>query len=278
MGLQDKVRLRDATVHGAAAAGPRRGRRRVFHALLSLTLLGAVGCAQVPEGAGGYAGPEAVNDPIEPLNRMIFAINGAVDALVLRPVTAVYRQFTPEFLQVSVTNVLRNLRAPVTLANDLLQGDLARAEVTASRFFVNSTVGFLGMGDPAAGMGLAHHEEDFGQTLGVWGAGEGFYLVLPLLGPSNPRDTVGIAVDYVLDPVRYAMRAMDADALIYARAGTSAVDARSRNWHVIDDVQRTSLDPYATMRSLYRQQRIDAIRNGRSEGIVPGPAMSALRD
>lgn len=213
-------------------------------------------------GAGGCASStgNGVYDPIEPVNRAIFQVNEAADFLVVRPVAETYRQVVPDPLKDMVTNVLRNLRTPVIVLNQLLQGDWQGAEVAATRFFLNSTVGVLGLVD-IAGYGnpeLAYESEDFGQTLSVWGVGDGPYLVLPLLGPSNLRDTAGRVVDTASDPLTYTLT----DDASLARTLVGAIDARSQLLDPLDEVRRSSLDYYAAVRSLYIQGRDGEIREG----------------
>lgn len=251
-----------------------------------LGLVAAVGllaaaCATPPpaDDAAAVAAYEEANDPLEPLNRYFFEVNRGLDALLLRPIAVIYREGLPVGVRNSVRNVLRNLRGPVILANDLLQAEPDRAAQTAARFAGNTLIGFGGIGDVAAGDvegpdtgGIPYHDEDFGQTLGVWGAGEGFYLVLPLIGPSSARDAVGIVVDNFIDPFTYLIDADSRLAFSVARRGLGAVDFRSRNLETIDEIERTSIDFYATVRSLYRQRRNAEIRNGEDElanGVPP---------
>jgi phospholipid-binding lipoprotein MlaA len=153
----------------------------------------------------------------------------------------------------------------VTLANDLLQGDLERAEATFTRFFINSTIGLLGLFDIAADSGFPYHEEDFGQTMGTYGAGEGFYLVLPILGPSSLRDGGGRIVDIFLDPLTYVAPT----EFNIGRVVATGVDFRSRNIEELDALQADSLDFYARIRSLYRQNRVNEINNGAASDEVP---------
>src|SRR5262249_25099190 len=187
-------RVLQSPVLGKPALRARGGRLRVRRAaawaaaMLSLVLL--AGCATPPPASD----PEALeafkeaNDPLEPMNRYFFELNYAADELLFKPLAGWYYVALPNFAQDGVRNVLRNARSPVVLANDLLQGETDRAGVTVSRFLVNSTMGLGGLFDIGARMGLEYHDEDFGQTLAVHGVGEGPYLMLPLLGPSNPRD------------------------------------------------------------------------------------------
>lgn len=205
-----------------------------------------------------FDGPDGENDPLEVPNRMMFAFNEALDFMIIRPVAVTYRYVVPVGVRNTVRNFLRNLRSPVTLANDLLQGDFDRAEITFTRFFINSTIGMLGLFDIAADSGFQYHDEDFGQTMGTYGAGEGFYLVLPLLGPSSLRDGTGRIVDIFLDPLTYVAP----QEFNLGRAATSGVDLRSRNIEELDQLKADSLDFYARIRSLYRQYRQNEINNG----------------
>lgn len=198
------------------------------------------------------------NDPLEVPNRMFFAFNEALDFAIIRPIAVTYRFVVPTGVRDSVRNFLRNLRSPVTLANDLLQGNLDRAENTFARFFINSTIGLLGLFDIAADSGYPYHDEDFGQTMGSYGAGEGFYLVLPILGPSNLRDAGGRVVDLFLDPLTY----LAPQEVGLGRAVATGVDFRSRNIDEFDALKADSLDFYARIRSLYRQNRESEINNG----------------
>ena len=208
-------------------------------------------------------------DPLEIFNRFMFAINDTVDIFILKPIAVTYEFWVPQGVRNSVRNFLRNLRTPVILANDLFQGEMHRAEATVARFFINTTVGLAGLFDIAGDSGWDYHNEDFGQTLAVHGAGEGFYLVLPLIGPSSARDGAGFVVDHFLDPLTY-LAPMETGL---GRAGLTAVDFRSRNLELIEDLKRDSIDYYARIRSLYRQRRAHEISNGEADE-APVPAIS----
>ncbi len=203
----------------------------------------------------------AQNDPYEPTNREIFAFNQKLDKNVARPVAVFYNSTVPAQIRDRFHNMLENLDEPVTFANDVLQGEPVRATQTLGRLTFNTTLGIGGMFDIASKMGIPDHSEDFGQTLGVWGSGEGPYWVLPFVGPSPPRDTAGKIVDIFLDPLTYA-RFDGYHALAYSRAGMGVLDLRARNVDTLDQIERTSVDLYATQRSLYRQYRDNEIRNG----------------
>jgi phospholipid-binding lipoprotein MlaA len=192
-----------------------------------------------------------------------------VDGLFIKPAAQIYRGVLPQQAQDSVRSFLRNLRSPVILANDVLQGDMDRAGNTIGRFLVNTTLGIGGLFDVASDLGIPFHDEDFGQTLAVWGVGEGPYVVLPIFGPSNPRDAVGLASEFFLDPVNIYLDNQDLDYLTYVRGGLTGIDARARSLDTLDQLERTSLDYYAAIRSLYRQHRANEIRNSRSPDDTP---------
>jgi phospholipid-binding lipoprotein MlaA len=216
--------------------------------VLACVLLAAPGLAQDVE-----------NDPLEPVNRAIFEFNRVLDGLILEPAAIMYRAVTPQFVRDGVDNFLDNLRTPVVLANDLLQGEFARAEKTLGRFMLNTILGFGGLIDVGGRVGMPErHREDFGQTLAVYGVGEGPYLVLPLLGPSNPRDAVGFVVDFAFDPMFF----LAPSDVGYGRFGADALVFREQNIETIDEFERSSLDLYAATRTLVRQLRANEIRNG----------------
>lgn len=238
---------------------------------LAVFLAALTGCASAPAAEDEeLAAFDDVNDPLEPMNRAIFSFNQFADGLLLKPLALMYRDLVPPPVRSGMHNALDNIRTPVVLVNDLLQGDLERAGITVQRFFINSTIGLGGMMDMAAEFGIEGHREDFGQTLGVWGSGEGAYLMLPLFGPSNPRDATGLVVDTFLDPLVYFA---PTEALI-ARTALRGIDEREGVIDTLDEIERTSLDFYATLRSLYRQRRDDQIRNGRPAPVVPIPSIS----
>jgi phospholipid-binding lipoprotein MlaA len=199
------------------------------------------------------------------MNRYFFEVNQFLDEILLKPFAGWYHLALPDPAEDGVRNFLRNLKSPVILANDLFQGNLDRAGTTVARFFINSTIGVGGIIDVASMMDLKYHEEDFGQTLAVYGTGEGPYLHLPVIGPGNPRDYTGRVVDYALDPLTWIGYAYNVTEINTARAGLDALDTRARNLEAIDELKKGSVDFYATVRSLYRQQRNDLIRNGESE-------------
>lgn len=233
-------------------------------ALLSTGLL--AGCATPPDDPQARADFEAVNDPLEPVNRAMFEFHQAIDHFLLKPVAFVYQNLIPQPLQTGIRSALVNLRTPIILANDLLQGETDRAGDTLQRFAINSTVGVLGFYDAAdKWFGIAPHTEDFGQTLATWGTGEGPYLFIPVLGPSNPRDLGGLVVDTVADPLNWYLNNTDREGWVYARAALTGVDARSQLLETLDNLEKTSLDYYVTLRTVYRQRRADEIANRASK-------------
>lgn len=241
---------------------------------VALAALVLTGCATKPTDPDALAAYEEANDPLEPLNRYIFEVNYAMDQLFFRPIAGMYRTGVPEPVRDAIRNVLRNLRAPLILIHDLAQGEPARAGQTLQRFAINSTIGLGGLLDLADDLfGVPYHDEDAGQTLAVWGAGESFYLMLPFYGPSNPRDAGGLVIDSFIDPVSILFRIYGPSYGPLARSVLTALDARSRAIDALDEVERTSIDFYATLRSLYRQRRLDEINNGRPSGVQNAPTI-----
>jgi phospholipid-binding lipoprotein MlaA len=243
--------------------------------VLVLAMFVLANCASAPENdPEALAEYNTINDPIEPANRGIFEFNLFLDRALFRPVTALYRTIAPETVREFIHNFLQNLRTPVILANDLLQGEPSRGGDTTMRFVINSTIGVLGFGDPATAMGFEQHDEDFGQTLAVWGAGEGPYLMIPIFGPSNPRDAVGKVVDFFLDPINWWASKEGLDSVLWGRTVMSGIDTRDQLWDVLDDLEKSSIDFYASIRSLYRQRRNDEITNGEGLDDKPPPGFS----
>jgi phospholipid-binding lipoprotein MlaA len=237
-------------------------RHTIVVAAAALALLG--GCASTDTGAA------EVWDPIEIPNRFIFSINRAVDVMALRPVAVLYRDWMPSPAKRGIHNVLENLGEPVTAINEVVQGDPSRAATTIARFLVNSTLGLAGLFDVATRFGLTKTKEDFGKTVGYYAGVEpengGFYLVLPVAGPSNARDAAGLMADYAVDPFRILTYALNIDAIYQGvRYGTTVVDIRTRTMFALDDLEKNSVDYYAALRSAYTQQRADLIRQKREK-------------
>ena len=197
-------------------------------------------------------------DPFEEINRATLDRNLAVYDGVVEPVVRAYRWVVPEFVRIGVSNVLDNLSTPRIFINDLLQGELARASASFGRLAVNTTLGLGGLFDPASQMGIEKHDEDFGQTLAVYGVEDDPYLVLPLFGPSNPRDAVGRVVDMALDPANYLLFPVS----LAVNMTASTVDRFARDPDRIEALRRDSFDFYATLRDAYSQNRAYLVRNG----------------
>ncbi len=204
-----------------------------------------------------------VNDPIEPVNRVIFGFNEILIKYLIGPTARGYNAVMPGPARDAIRNFLSNLNGPVVLANDLLQGEFKRGYDTTMRMVINSTVGVLGFIDVAEKLGFAKHGEDFGQTLAVWGVGEGLYLVLPIFGPSNPRDALGkLVVDPYFDPLGYYLDNTDREEIGYGLSAGRAFTNYAAFVDQIDELRATSLDFYGALRSLYRQRRKAEIKNG----------------
>ncbi len=226
---------------------------------------------------------EETNDPFEPTNRYLFEVNRFLDEFVFKPTAAWYQAALPQPAQDTVQRFLANMRLPWTAINDLFQGNGHRAYVAAARFTINTTVGVAGLFDVATKWGFPQHDEDLGQTFGAWGVGEGPYLMLPIFGPSNVRDAIGLAGDFFLDPVNIVVTdkppgSGNEGRLTWfptAHGAVEGIDLRARNMQVLSDLEKQSIDFYATIRSVYRQRR-DALIHNRGEDVpnVPAPRLS----
>src|SRR6185503_11141995 len=159
---------------------------------------------------------------------------------------------------------LDNMKEPVVVINNVLQGELERAGISVQRFVVNSTIGIAGLIDVAKQWGLEKQTGDFGQTLFAWGLPEGTYLILPILGPSNPRDAIGMGADAYIDPFSYLASAQGLDEIQISRFVLGGIDERARVMEVLDDLQKNSLDFYAQLRSLAQQKRAAEVRHGKA--------------
>jgi phospholipid-binding lipoprotein MlaA len=245
-----------------------RAVRRCHVLVITAVLLGSVGgCATRPpaDDPEALADFEEANDPLEPTNRGIYAFNNALDTVVLKPAAQAYRFVLPGQVREGVHNVLANLGTPVLLSNDMLEGRPRRAGDTTMRFLINTTVGVLGIFDVAKGWGYPQHDADFGMTLALWGLPDGPFLFLPVFGPSNPRDAVGLGVNSAMDPFTWVGQGAAVRALNWSRFGLNGLDQRERHLDDIDNIKKTALDPYATFRSLYRQHREGQIEDLRKD-------------
>jgi phospholipid-binding lipoprotein MlaA len=240
---------------------------RVATFLLSGSLL--MGCATAPRDPAARAEFEANHDPLEPLNRRIFVFNLFIDRILIKPVAKEYRWVLPEPGRDAIRHFLDNLNEPVVFANTLLQARLKSAGITGCRFLINSAVGLAGLKDVASRQNLPKQIGDFGQTLWTWGLPEGPYLIIPVIGPASSRDGIGRGVDVYLDPLRYvpAHESYPTSATV-GRIAIDSIDRRARNLDSLDEIQRESIDYYASLRSLYRQNRAAELRGGKPSTIL----------
>lgn len=248
-------------------------RPRLIAAAASLAALaGLAGCATPPPASqpAAVAAYRANNDPLEPTNRVFFAINNGIDKAVFRPLAIVYG-YVPEVVRNPIHNVLDNLGDPVLFANDVMETKPRRAGDTFMRFLINTTVGVGGLFDVATGWGYPAHDADFGITLALWGLPNGPFLFLPVLGPSSPRDAAGFGVDTVISPYFWPPNGGGFNTFRITRTAVSAVDARQRVLSATDEINKTALDPYATYRSLYQQHRQSQIDAARSDNRATVP-------
>ena len=225
-----------------------------FALLTALTVAVPLPEARADDGNAIPSSAQEASDDGDGLMRILFEVNKAIDTLAVRPIATFYKGFTPPPAQEGLHNVASNLRSPLIFANDVLQGENERAAVTLERALINTTAGFLGWNDKAAEQGLEGHDEDFGQTLAVWGMEDGPYMVLPVIGPSNPRDAIGTVVDFLTMPPGVG--------------AVHAVDKRAAMDEELETIERTSLDHYAAIRSMYEQNRRYEIANRKEMGLA----------
>jgi phospholipid-binding lipoprotein MlaA len=245
--------------------------KNLGYVLVALVVVGTLtNCSSTPSPEDHADEIYSANDPFEDINRVTFALNQAVDGVFLKPIAEVYVGVVPQWGRNRVNDALNNLGEPVNFANAMLQWELERAATSMLRFAFNSTIGLGGFFDIAEGIGLSRAAEDFGQTLAIWGVGEGPYLVLPLFGPSNPRDAVGMGADWLLDPFSRALRSHERIQRFAARG----IDQRSRHIDDLETLEDTSIDFYSAFRELYRQYRLNEIRNGELPPPLPIPSIT----
>ena len=208
----------------------------------------------------------SVKDCFEGLNRGIFAFNQAIDTVVFEPLAKGYR-YLPSPIRTGTSNVVGNLSTLLTIPNNVLQGEFILAGKNTIRFVINTSIGILGLFDPATPLGFDDYQkEDFGQTLGRWGVGEGCYLVLPVLGPSTARDALGSLGNYLGGDAWYNVTVTNdthyfSDFDYYASKGVEGVDFRAKNLEAINNLEKNSIDFYASVKSLYLQDRRKKILN-----------------
>lgn len=214
-----------------------------------------------------------ISDPFESYNRWMFSFNDKLDRHVVEPVARGYRAVVPKPVRTGAHNALVNLKSPITIGNNLLQGDFSGAGKATVRMFVNTLLGVGGIFDIAGSEGIEDEPEDFGQTLAVWGVGNGPYIVPPVLPPASLRDHVGTFADFYVDPVRLWLHNTDEDGWAYFRTGFNFLDTRTQLLDTLSDLRRSSVDYYATIRSAYVQRRAalvaDAGTKGTDDTVIP---------
>ena len=207
------------------------------------------GCAHTP--------PDDPSDPLEPVNRAIYAFNETADSFVTKPAAKAYDYVLPTFAKTGIRNFFTNLFYPTVILNDVLQFKLKQAGVDLGRLLMNSTFGLGGLIDIASIEGLPLNDEDFGQTLGYWGLGPGWYLMLPFLGPSDNRDLVGSAGDYFTSPLIY----LDNNDLSLGLGVLNAIDERAQLLS-FNRILEQQLDRYVFIRTIYLQNRLNKVHDG----------------
>lgn len=224
---------------------------RLASGLVVLSVSVLSGCASTGSGVDP-------NDPYESFNRTMFAFNKGLDEAVLAPIASAYTSVTPAPARTAIYNVFDNLAYPTTIVNQFLQGKIEKGLEDAGRFLFNTTLGLGGLIDFSSGTGLQRHDEDFGQTLAVWGAPRGAYLELPLLGPTTFRDLPGIPADTATDILTW----VGSDTWDYVMGGVKRVEQRARLDSAIKLRDKSSLDPYVFQREAYLQKRRHLIYDG----------------
>jgi len=219
-------------------------------------LVGAAACLLLLGGCATNGNPR---DPLEPLNRGVYKFNDVVDHVLVKPAAEIYSGVLPDFVRKGISNVFSNVNDVIVALNNLLQGKFSNAASDVGRIAINTTIGLLGIFDPATEAGLEKNNEDFGQTLGYWGIGDGPYLVLPFLGPSSFRDTAGWVGDVYAWPITYVDPNRDRNALIALRF----VGIRAELLAASNILQTAALDPYEFTRDAYLQRRRNLVYDGK---------------
>ena len=239
-------------------------------AIALLSTIGLLGCAHAPSDLAARADYQRDNDPAEPVNRAVFGANQFIDRNALKPVAAGYSTYVPGGVRRSVHNFVGNLGEPAVAVNDLLQGNVSRAWNTTQRFVINSTAGGAGLFDVASDLNRPGHQADFGQTLGVWGVGPGPAVQLPLLGPSNVRDSVGTVAGILANPLGFIPGGA-ITAITATGTGLGVIDGRALLIPTTDGLEQSSLDYYATLRSISTQRRAALVEEGRAGTVLAKP-------
>ena len=252
-------------------------RKFVYMLILSMFLQGNIAHAgsEGSESLKKSNSSNSASECFEGVSRVVFKFNYALDGAIFEPIAKGYRSL-PQPLRKGTGNAVSNLRSLLTLTNNLLQGDFRGAGSTAGRFAINTTVGIFGIFDPATKLGLEQpHKEDFGQTMGVWGIDSGCYFVLPILGPTTARDAIGLIGNTFLDPVYQITHNTEisngvvgngnySEHNYYYYRGTGAVDFRAKNIESFNSLKNNSIDLYASVKSLYLQDRNKKISDNAS--------------
>ncbi len=234
--------------------------KKLFLTVAAISTLTLGACASNDEMTNGD-----IYDPYEPYNRAVFSFNQGVDYVLLDPITEAYRFVVPDAFRMAISNFLNNIKSPVYLANELLQGDIDGATLVTKRFVFNTLTGFGGIVDTASWEGMTYTPEDFGQTLAVWGYEDSAYVVLPFFGPSTVRDGWGIVGDMALDPINwYAWNHENTD-VDTIRLGATVLTVKDQVLDLQKDLKKNSLDYYAATRSVWLQRRQVLINDGSAE-------------
>ena len=235
-----------------------------------MVLLAVAACAQVPTDLEARVAYDQANDPAEPTNRVVFAVNQWVDRNALQPTARAYENHVPSAVRKRIRSFTLNLKGPSILVNDMLQANFSRAWTTTQRFAVNTTLGGAGLYDVATDWDLPYHDADFGQTFGVWGVGPGLSLQLPLLGPSNVRDAAGQVAGFLANPLGFVPSGTVQTVFVVSN-GVGAVDERAEALKMTDTLEQTSLDYYVALRSMHAQRRAAFVEEGRAgESVASG--------
>jgi phospholipid-binding lipoprotein MlaA len=252
---------------------------RHFSLLLAgLCFIGVSACATSQQRPGEETPPaqadeeaqDTARDPLESFNRAMYTFNDKFDRYLLKPVAKGYRAITPKPVRRGISNFFSNLHDPGIMLNNLLQGKPKQAGSDLGRFLVNTTLGIAGLFDVASKMGMEKHNEDFGQTLGKWGVGEGPYLVLPFLGPSNLRDGPALVVDWETYPPNHMEEQSTRNKLLVVEV----VDKRAQYLEAGDILEQAAgQDPYIFVREAYRQRRVNQIYDGNPPQAAPPPGL-----
>ncbi len=238
--------------------------------LIALSSAALTSCASMKNNEI-YDNGVVIYDPMEEANRKVMAFNQAVDKTIINPIIKGYRFITPQPARSGIRNFLRNLKSPIILANQLLQGDISGARDALLRATINTTIGVGGIFDVAGYEGIEYEAEDFGQTLAVWGVDYGPYMVLPFIGPSSLRDYGGYLTDGLVDPVRLHIFSHDNEWLYAGKFTADYLDLRDSLMDTLTEIEASSIDYYAAVRSTYYQHRESLIhdQNGTAQSSIP---------